>query len=129
MLRFHDDDVEEFKRFSAQCMEIVRTQDTGALRYDTYFNDDETERIVVERFCNSDALIQHSENLAHLTDATVATGSVAGEPMRTVANLSTRRRSPRRNGGRSDGNGRDSFRSTSSFSSATARRKFRAEPA
>src|SRR4030081_3697790 len=26
--RFHDGDVEEFKRVSAQCMEIVRTQDT-----------------------------------------------------------------------------------------------------
>ena len=41
--RFHDGDVDEFKRLSAQCMEIVRTQDTGTLQYDTYFNDDETE--------------------------------------------------------------------------------------
>jgi hypothetical protein len=48
--RFHDGDVEEFKRLSAQCMEIVRTQDTGTLQYDTYFNDDETESIVIERF-------------------------------------------------------------------------------
>ena len=30
-LRFHDGDVEEFKRLSAQCMEIVRTHDTGTL--------------------------------------------------------------------------------------------------
>ena len=29
--RFHAGDVEEFKRLSAQCMEIVRTQDTGTL--------------------------------------------------------------------------------------------------
>ena len=77
--QFHDGDVEEFKRLSAQCMEIVRTQDTGTLQYDTYFNDDETECIVVERFCDSDALIQHGENLAHLMDAIVATGSVSGE--------------------------------------------------
>src|SRR4051812_12937522 len=35
--RFHDGDVEEFKRLSAQCMEIVRTQDTGTLQYDTFF--------------------------------------------------------------------------------------------
>jgi hypothetical protein len=60
-------------------MEIVRTQDTGTLQYDTYFNDGETECIVLERFCDSDALIQHSENLAHLMDAIVATGSVQGE--------------------------------------------------
>jgi quinol monooxygenase YgiN len=77
--RFHDGDVEEFKRLSAQCMEIVRTQDTGTLQYDTYFNDDETECIVIERFRDSDALIQHGENLAHLMDAIVATGSASGE--------------------------------------------------
>ena len=77
--RFHDGDVEEFKRLSAECMEIVRTQDTGTLQYDTYFNDDETECIVIERFRDSDALIQHGENLAHLMDAIIATGSVSGE--------------------------------------------------
>src|SRR5215207_10568570 len=75
--RFHDG--EEFKRLSALCMEIVRTQDTGTLQYDTYFNDDETECIVIERFRDSEALIQHGENLAHLTDAITATGSVFGE--------------------------------------------------
>jgi len=77
--RFRDGDVEEFKRLSVQCMEIVRTQDTGTLQYDTYFNDDETECIVIERFRDSDALIQHGENLAHLMDAIVATGSASGE--------------------------------------------------
>jgi quinol monooxygenase YgiN len=77
--RFHDGDVEEFKRLSEQCMEIVRAQDTGTLQYDTFFNDDETECIVIERFRDADALIQHSENLAHLMDAIIATGSVSGE--------------------------------------------------
>ena len=77
--RFHDGDVEEFKRLSAQCMEIVRAKDTGTLQYDTYFNSDETECIVIERFRDSDALIQHGENLAHLMDPVVATASVSGE--------------------------------------------------
>ena len=88
--RFHDGDVEEFKRLSAQCMEIVRTQDTGTLQYDTYFNDDETECIVIERFRDSDALVQHGENLAHLMDAIAATGSVSGE---LLGELSTELRS------------------------------------
>src|SRR5688500_10538816 len=35
-IRCHNGDVEEFKRLSAQCMEIVRAQDTGTLQYDTY---------------------------------------------------------------------------------------------
>ncbi len=64
---------------SAQCTEIVRTQDTGTLQYDTYFDDAETECIVIERFRYSDALIQDGENLAHLMDAITARGSVTGE--------------------------------------------------
>ena len=77
--RFLPGQVEVFKHLSAQCMEIVRTQDTGTLQYDTFFNDDETECIVIERFRDSDAPIQHGENLAHLMDAIIATGSVSGE--------------------------------------------------
>jgi len=77
--RFQNGDVEEFKRFSAQCMEIVRAQETGTLQYDTYCNDDETECIVLERFRDSDALIEHGENLAHLMDAITATEEVFGE--------------------------------------------------
>ena len=77
--RFHDGQVETFKRLSEQCMEIVRAKDVGTLQYDTYFNDDETECIVLERFRDADALIRHGENLAHLMDEIVATGSVNGE--------------------------------------------------
>ena len=77
--QFHDGDVEEFKRLSTQCMEIVRTEDTGTLQYDTFFNDDETECIVIERFRDADALIEHGENLAHMMDPIIATGSVHGE--------------------------------------------------
>ena len=94
--RFHDGDVEEFKRLSAQCMEIVRTQDRGTLQYDTYLNDDETEAIVIERFRDSDALLQHGENLAHLMDAIVATGSVSGE---LLGELSTELRARFTDGG------------------------------
>jgi quinol monooxygenase YgiN len=77
--RFDDGDVDEFKRLSAECMEIVRAKDTGTLQYDTFFNADESECIVIERFRDSDSLIQHSEHLAHLMDAIVATGSASGE--------------------------------------------------
>ena len=77
--RFHEGRVEEFKRLSAMCMEIVRTEDEGTLQYDTYFNDDETECIVLERFRDSQALIEHGEHVAHLMEAIVATGEVHGE--------------------------------------------------
>ena len=64
---------------SARCMEIVRTKDTGTLQYDTYFNDDESECIVLERFRDTEALIEHSEHIGDLMEAIVATGSVSGE--------------------------------------------------
>jgi quinol monooxygenase YgiN len=76
---FHDGKVEEFKRLSAECLEIVRTKDAGTLQYDTYFNDDESECIVLERFRDSDALILHGQNMAPVMEAIMATGTVSGE--------------------------------------------------
>ena len=77
--KFHEGKVEEFKRLSAQAMEIVRTKDTGTLQYDIYFNDDQSECIVLERFRDSEALIEHAKHLADLMEAILATGSVSGE--------------------------------------------------
>ena len=76
---FHADRVEEFKRVSAECLEIVRTQDDGTLQYDTYLDADESRAVVLERFRDADALILHSQNMAPLMDRIMATGSVSGE--------------------------------------------------
>ena len=76
---FHDGKVEEFKRLSAECMEVVRAKDTGTLQYDTYFNADESQAIVLERFADSESLIQHGQNLAHLMEAVMATATIHGE--------------------------------------------------
>ena len=69
---------------AAQCMEIVRTKDTGTLQYEIYFNDDQSEGIVLERYRDSEALIEHGAHLGELAEAIVATGSVTsaclGEP-------------------------------------------------
>ena len=78
-VKLHEGKLDEFKRLSAQCMEIVRTKDPGTLQYDTYINDDQSECIVVERFTDSEALIEHGANLAHLMEAILATGSFSGE--------------------------------------------------
>ena len=61
---FHEGKVEEFKRLSAQCMEIVPAKDTGTLQYEIYFNDDESECIVLERYRDSEALIEHTANIS-----------------------------------------------------------------
>jgi quinol monooxygenase YgiN len=77
--KFHADQVEEFKRLSAECLEIVRTKDAGTLQYDTYFNADESESIVLERFRDCDALILHAQNMAPFIESLMATGTVSGE--------------------------------------------------
>ena len=76
---FHEGKVEEFKRLSAQQMEIVRAKETGTLQYEIYFNDDESEAVVLERYKDSEALIEHTANLGDIGEAIFATGSVSGE--------------------------------------------------
>jgi quinol monooxygenase YgiN len=73
--KFHEGKLEEFKRLSAQAMEIVRTKDTGTVQYETNFNHDQSECMVLERFRDSEALIEHTANLGDLTDAILATVS------------------------------------------------------
>ena len=77
--KFHEGKVEEFKRLSAQCMEITRAKDTGTLQYEIYFNDDESEAIVIERYRDSEALIEHTANQGGIGEAIFATGSVSGK--------------------------------------------------
>ena len=84
--RFHEGKVEEFKRLSAECMEIVRTQDTGTLTYDTYFNADETECIVIERYRDEQAAIEHNQHIgAEMMEAVTATGECYGELLGDVS--------------------------------------------
>jgi quinol monooxygenase YgiN len=83
--KFHEGKLEEFKRLSAQAMEIVRTKDSGTMQYDTYFNDDQSECIVIERYRDSEAAIEHAANLANVSAAVLATvsvvhGELLGEP-------------------------------------------------
>jgi quinol monooxygenase YgiN len=77
--KFHEGMLEEFKRLSAQAMEIVRAQDTGTLQYEIYFSDDQSECVVLERYTDSEALIQHATHLGYLSGAILATGFVSGE--------------------------------------------------
>jgi hypothetical protein len=65
-------------------MEVVRSMDTGTLQFDIYLNDDESECIIVERYKDSAALIEHGSHIGHLMGPIFATGSVSsdmlGEP-------------------------------------------------
>jgi quinol monooxygenase YgiN len=77
--KFHAGELEEFKRLSVQCMEIVRAADTGTLQYEVYFSADQSESIVLERYKDSRALIEHAANLGEIGQAILATGLVSSE--------------------------------------------------
>jgi len=73
--KFNEGKLDEFKRLSAHAMEIVRTTEPGTLEYDTYVNDDQTECVVIERYRDSEAAMEHAANLADLSAEVLATVS------------------------------------------------------
>jgi quinol monooxygenase YgiN len=77
--KIHKGKLEEFKRLSAQCMEIARTKDTGTLQYDVYINEEKSEAVVIERYKDSASLMEHLENNNEVAKKIFLTGSVSGE--------------------------------------------------
>jgi len=78
--RFHPGKVDEFKRLSLECVDIVKSLDTGTLRYDVYLNADHTEATVVEEYVDEQALIEHGQHIGEvLAGKVIATGDVHGE--------------------------------------------------
>ena len=82
-VKFHPGKVEEWKRLSEEAMEIVRTKDRGTLQYEIFFNEDESEAVVFERYRDADAAIEHFSNISHLLEPIMATASVTGEVLGT----------------------------------------------
>ena len=62
-IRIHSGQLEAFKEVAKKCLLRVREKDKGTLQYDWYFNKDYTECVVLERYKDSDAVLQHTANL------------------------------------------------------------------
>jgi quinol monooxygenase YgiN len=82
-VKFLPGKVEEWKRLTEEAMEIVRTKDRGTLQYEIFFNEDETEAIVFERYRDADAALDHFGNISHLMAPLMGTASVTGEVLGT----------------------------------------------
>jgi quinol monooxygenase YgiN len=83
--KFHEGKREEYLRLSDQARDIVRTKDSGTLGYDLYLNGDRSECMVIERYRDSEAAIEHAANLGDMFAAVLATvsvvhGELLGEP-------------------------------------------------
>jgi quinol monooxygenase YgiN len=78
-LKIHDGKLEEFKRVASQCMQVARAKDTGTLQYELYFNEDQSECLVLERYRDLQSLLQHHNNLGGLMAALLETCTGSGE--------------------------------------------------
>ena len=78
-LKIHDGKLDEFERLAEKCAELLRTKDTGTLQYELYFNSDNTECLVFERYRDSQALLDHHKNLGDTMAAILQTCSGSGE--------------------------------------------------
>jgi quinol monooxygenase YgiN len=78
-LKIHDGKLNEFTRVASQFMQVVRTKDTGTLQYELYFNEDQTECLVLERYRDVQSLLEHHNNIGGLMDALLKTCTGSSE--------------------------------------------------
>ena len=82
----------EWKRLTAEAMHIVRAREwraepcrghaehfVGTLQYEIFFNADESEAIVFERYRVSDAALEHLANIGHLMAPLMETATITGD--------------------------------------------------
>lgn len=55
----------------------------ATLQYEIFFNEDETEAIVFERYRDADAALDHFANIGHRMEPLMATAEVTGEVLGT----------------------------------------------
>jgi len=65
-LKVHDGKLEEFKAVAEECVKAVREKDSGTFQYDWYFTADMTECTVIERYRDSEEVIEHITNLGDI---------------------------------------------------------------
>ncbi len=71
--KIHDGKLDAFRVMAQECLRSVRERDDGTLQYDWFFNEDQTECVVCERYRDSAAVMQHIANLGDTMGALLET--------------------------------------------------------
>lgn len=74
--RFHEGKRDEYLRLAEQADALVAANEPGTLQYDLFINDDQTECMIVERYRDSEAAMEHAANVGHLFADVFATVSL-----------------------------------------------------
>jgi quinol monooxygenase YgiN len=90
--RIHPGKLDEFKRLSAQSVELVRAKDPATTIYDWFMNDTQTECVAIDCYDSSEAVLAHTRNVGavmrqimQISDISVEIlGSPSEELLRTL---------------------------------------------
>ena len=77
--KIHDGKLDDFRTLAAECLRMVQEKDKGTIQYEWFFNKDQTECVVLERYQDSDAVLQHSTNLHEPLGALSSVSDLSGE--------------------------------------------------
>ena len=68
----HEGKLNSFREVAARCLSNVRAKEKGAMRYDWYLNTEQKECVVIERYRDSEAVLEHIANLGENLEALTA---------------------------------------------------------
>jgi len=69
----HAGKLDEFRSAAEACLQSVREKDTGTLQYEWFLSEDNTKCVILERYGDSDDLLQHIGNLGEIFGALLET--------------------------------------------------------
>jgi quinol monooxygenase YgiN len=82
--KIHEGGLDAFREAAAACLQSVREKDTGTQQYDWYLNQDQTAAIVLEKYNDSGAVLEHIGNMGEIFDTLLGTCDLSleifGEP-------------------------------------------------
>ena len=77
--KIHNGELEEFKKRAEQCLSVVKAKDTDTLLFDWYFNESQTECVIIETYPDSNALLAHLGNIGDLFGSLLEVGDFEAE--------------------------------------------------
>jgi quinol monooxygenase YgiN len=78
-MKIHPGKLEEFKKLAKECMVAVKAKDKGALQYDWFFSEDQTECVIRETYVDSAAALNHATIVGELLAEMFKISDFSGE--------------------------------------------------
>jgi len=77
--KLHEGKVKEFKTVAKDCLTVVKEKDKGVLQYNWFFDEKESECVVVELYKDSAAVLNHAGLIGELLGKAMAISDFSGE--------------------------------------------------